>query len=203
MISDVSPVASPQGESALASHAGPGVAHSAVGPGRSPLRRLLTVVAALIVLRATQAAIAVITVLAAAVLRLEQPSPHLCVARLGEVELQPLTPLNALVMVAVCAVATAALVRRRPPAMLFAGMEAFALLVASTIGGVVAVGSVSVRLAVVGCGAGLAVTLWPAVRRAALAALVAVGLPHPAGRLADVALAAKIVLLAALVTVGP
>ncbi|MCK9894151.1 histidine kinase [Frankia sp. AgB32] len=172
-------------------------------PARSRRRRWLVVVAAAAILRGAQAAVAVVTVLLAAVLRPDQPLPHLRVARLAEVGLAPLTPLTALLMVAVCGVGAAVLLRRRQVVLAFAGVKVFALLVASTIGGVVAAGSGGLRLLVAGCGAGLAVLLWPALRRAAVFVLVTVGLPHPTGRLADVILTAKISLLVALVVFGP
>ncbi|CAO5238062.1 histidine kinase [Frankia sp. AgKG'84/4] len=187
----------------MTSRSAPGLTGAPVRSARPRRRRLLTVAVAFVVLRATQAAVAVLTLLLAAVLRLEQPLPHLQVARLSEIGLQPLTPLTALVMVAVCAVGAVVLLRRRQVVLAFAGVKVFALLVASTIGGVMAGGDGGLRLVLAGCGAGLAVLLWPVLRRAAVFVLVAVGLPHPAGRLADVVLMVKIALLVVLVVAGP
>ena len=171
-------------------------------PARRRLRRLLLVVAAVAVLRGVQAGVAALPVLTAAALRLEQQLPHLHVTRLAETGPEPLTPLTALVMVAVSAAVSALLLRARRTVTAFAAVKAFALIAASTIAGVVAAGPVGLRLAVAGCGASLAVLLWPAVRRAAVTLLTAVGLPHATGRTADVALAVKIGLLVAVVLVS-
>jgi hypothetical protein len=197
VISGVPPVSPAPGDLPLASPAVAGRAASAAEPAHPRRRRLLVVLVAVAVLRGLQAAVAAVTVLAVAALRLEQPLPHLHVARLTEVGPRPLTPLTALVMVAVSAAAAILLLSRRRTVAAFAGVKAFALVVASTIAGVVAAGPGDVRLAVAGFGAGLAVLLWPAVRRAAVTVLTAVGLPHPTGRLADIALAVKISLLVA------
>lgn len=203
VISGTPPATSSQGDPAPTSRAGVGRPDAGAGPSRPRLQRLLMVAAAVVVLRGTQAVVAVVTVVVIATAHLRQPMPQLHVVRLTEVELRPLTPLTALVMVAVSATVTIVLLRCRRTLTAFAAVKAFALLVAAVITGALAAGPGAVRLAVAGCGVSLAVLMWPAVRRAAVAVLTAVGLPHPAGRLADLALAAKIGLLVALVVLLP
>jgi hypothetical protein len=165
------------------------------------VRRLLLLAAAVIVLRGTQAAVAVITVLTVGLLHLEHPVPHLHVTGLAELRTEPLTPLTALVMVVLSAALAGLLLRVRRTATAFAGIKAFALVASSAISGVLAAGPVGLRLAAAGCGAALAVVLWRPVRRAAATLLARAGLPHATGRTADLALALKIVLLVAFVVV--
>ncbi|WP_018638341.1 hypothetical protein [Parafrankia elaeagni] len=166
---------------------------------RARLRRFLMILSAFVVLRAAQAAVASLAVLVMSASGLGQPTPTLQVARLGEVEADPLTALTALVMVAVAGGLTVLLAGRRHPLAAFAGVKTFALIAAVTLTGAFAPGSLGVRVALVGGGASLLMVLWPTARAAVLRVLAALGLPHLSGRAGDLAVALKIVLLVGIV----
>ena len=188
---------------------GSGLARSAAGwlaarrrlPARARVRGPLVVFAALLVLRAVQAVVAGLAVLAVAASGLDQPAPGLRMARLAELEPTRTTGLIALTMVLISAGLAAALLSRRHPIAAFAGVKAFALVAASAIAVMFASEPVGVRAAVAGCGAGIVLLLWPMAREAAIRVLAAIGMPHVQGRVGDLLLALKIALLVGLVLV--
>jgi hypothetical protein len=170
--------------------------------GRRPWgRRALVACTTLLVLRATQAMLAAVAVLTVAAAHLARPAPRLRVTRLAEVRADPLAPVTALVMVTAAATLAAVLLSRRQPIVAFAGVKAFAVLVATTLASPLAGRDVAPLLAVAGCGAALVALLWSAARDAVVRVLAAAGLPHPRGRLADLAVAAKIAALVLLLVI--
>jgi hypothetical protein len=187
--------------SELGGVAAPSASAEASAGRRAWRRRLLMVGAGLLVLRGVQAAIAGLTVLTVTAAHLAQPAPRLRVARLAEVSPDPLTAVTALVMIAVSATLAAVLLPRRWVFAAFAGIKAFAVLAATTVTAAIGAGSVGPRLAIAGCGVALVLMFWPSARDAAVRVLTALGLPHPPGRVGDLLVAVKIVLLVLIVAV--
>jgi len=163
--------------------------------------RLLVVGAALVVLRAVQAAVAALSVLAVTASGLEHPAPGLRMARLGELEPTHTTGLVALTMVLISTALAAVLLPRSRALAAFAGIKAFALIAAGAIAVLFTAEPTGVRIAVAGCGAGIVVLLWPTAREAAIRVLAAFGMPHVRGRVGDLLLALKIAVLVALVLI--
>ncbi|EFC85946.1 hypothetical protein [Parafrankia sp. EUN1f] len=189
--------------------------------------RLLFVLAALLVLRVVQAAVAGLTVLAVTVSGLEHPAPGLRMARLAEVEPEPTTGLTTLAMVLISAGLATVLLPRAHALVAFAGIKAFAMVAASAIAGIKAFAMVAasaiagikafamvaasaiavmftaepvgIQAAVAGCGVSVVLLLWPKAREAATRVLAAIGLPHVSGPAGDLVLALKIALLVAFV----
>ncbi len=168
--------------------------------GMHRLVRLLGVIAAAgLILRGTQAVVALLTVLVSGLLRTESPAPGLTLHGLGELRPEPMTATTALVMIGICAAVAAMLLGRRGIAGPFAGIKAFALLAATALTGPFHSGTAGARVAVLLCGAALLVRLWPTVRDAAGRLLARAGLAHLGGRTADLALALKIAVLVGVV----
>jgi hypothetical protein len=159
------------------------------------------VIVGLLALRAIQAAVAAATVLIVRGAHLVQPPPGLRVTRLAEVSPDPLTSVTAFVLAALAATLAAVLLPRRHLLAAFAGIKAFALLAATTVTVALTGGPVAPRLALAACGVSLTILFWPSARDAVLRVLAALGLPHPPGRLGDLAVAAKIAVLVLIVAV--
>ncbi|WP_241840335.1 histidine kinase [Frankia sp. CcI49] len=166
---------------------------------RDRATRLLFVLAALLVLRVVQAAVAGLTVLAVTVSGLEHPAPGLRMARLAEVEPEPTTGLTTLAMVLISAGLATVLLPRAHVLAAFAGIKAFAMVAASAIAVMFTAEPVGVQAAVAGCGVSVVLLLWPKAREAATRVLAAIGLPHVSGPAGDLVLALKIALLVAFV----
>ena len=169
--------------------------------GRPGWRRPLMVIVGLLALRAIQAAVAAATVLIVRGAHLVQPAPGLRVTRLAEVSPDPLTSVTAFVLAALAATLAAVLLPRRHLLAAFAGIKAFALLAATTVTFALTGGPAAPRLALAACGVSLTALFWPSARDAVLRVLAALGLPHPPGRLGDLAVAAKIAVLVLIVAV--
>ncbi len=167
--------------------------------GRRRGHRLVVVAFALVVLRAVEAAVTLLTAALLPLVPLDQPDPHLDVTRLAKVQVHPDTATTALVMVAVASVVAVLLLRTRSAIGAFAGVKAVAVLAATAITGMFASGSTVARVTVTVCGACLVLVLWPSVRAAVPRVLNAAGVHRISGRTAEIAIMMKIILLVAIV----
>ncbi len=166
-------------------------------------RRLLLVPAAVLVLRGTEAAVAVATVGLLRLMPVHQEAAHLHLSRLAAIEAYPRTAATAVVTVAVSATLAVVLLRSRSTLAQFAAIKAFALVAATAITGACAPGLPRVQIAIAVAGAGLVVLMWAPVRTAVPRVLEMVNVRHVDGRAADILLVVKIsVLVAVIVLLG-
>ncbi|WP_261574630.1 histidine kinase [Frankia gtarii] len=162
-------------------------------------RRLLLVPAALLVLRGTEAALAVATVGLLRLIPVDQAAAHLHVSGLAKIEADPHTATTALVTLALSATLAAVLLRSRSTLAQFAAIKVFALVAATAITGVYAPGPLRVQIAVAVTGVGTVVLLWSRMRVAVPRVLETVNIRHVDGRAADILLAVKISALVAVI----